>query len=237
MDKFNDPLWHLMGSLFRAHPWHGVSIGPNAPYVVTAFVELTPTDTVKYELDKETGILRVDRPQRFSNVCPALYGLVPQTYCGESTARYSMEKSGKTNIIGDDDPLDICILTEKNLSTGNVLVDAIPIGGLRMLDGNEADDKIIAVMKDDVTYGAKADIRDCPRSLIDRLKHYFLTYKQMPDQSNECEITHVYSRDEALDVIRFAQIDYQSRFSNIKAQLTQTLRNESHIPDSGGPES
>jgi len=62
---------------YRAHPWHGVSMGREAPEVVTVYVEIVPTDTVKYEVDKGSGILRVDRPQQYSNVCPALYGFVP----------------------------------------------------------------------------------------------------------------------------------------------------------------
>ena len=73
-----DPLWKLMGHLFRAHPWHGVSIGDHAPVCVTAFIEIVPTDTAKYEIDKVSGYLRIDRPQQYSNVCPALYGLISE---------------------------------------------------------------------------------------------------------------------------------------------------------------
>src|ERR1043165_9101988 len=78
MSKENaEPLTKLLGLLFKAHPWHGVSIGGDAPEVVTAYIEIVPTDTVKYEMDKATGILAIDRPQRFSNVCPAPYGVGP----------------------------------------------------------------------------------------------------------------------------------------------------------------
>src|SRR5689334_7739553 len=79
----------LLGLLFKAHPWHGVATGPDAPGVVTAYVELVPTDTVKYEIDKASGILKVDRPQQFSNVCPTLYGFIPRTFCGERVAAFS----------------------------------------------------------------------------------------------------------------------------------------------------
>lgn len=68
---------------YRSHPWHGVSAGPDTPSIVTCYVEIVPTDTVKFELDKESGILKVDRPQKYSNHCPTLYGFIPQTYCGD----------------------------------------------------------------------------------------------------------------------------------------------------------
>ena len=79
-------------SMQIAHPWHGVPIGENAPEAVTAFIEIVPTDTVKYEIDKETGFLKIDRPQLFSNAMPSLYGFIPQTYCGEEIARYATEQ-------------------------------------------------------------------------------------------------------------------------------------------------
>ena len=78
--------WQAGGALFQAHPWHGVPIGPDAPHVVTAYIEIVPTDTVKYEIDKLTGLLKVDRPQKYSNFCPSLYGFVPQTLCTDSVA-------------------------------------------------------------------------------------------------------------------------------------------------------
>ncbi|HEX8536752.1 MAG TPA: inorganic diphosphatase, partial [Cystobacter sp.] len=131
---------------FQAHPWHGISPGENAPESVTAYIEIVPTDTVKYELDKEAGILRLDRPQRFSSQCPTLYGFIPRTYCDELVAKRCAERSGHKDIKGDGDPLDICVLTEKVIPAGALLVRAVPVGGFRMVDGNEADDKIIAVL-------------------------------------------------------------------------------------------
>lgn len=223
--KKSEPLWTLMGLLFRSHPWHGVSIGPKAPDSVTVYIELTPNDTVKYELDKVTGILKVDRPQRFSNVCPALYGFIPQTYCAEKVAELTALRTGRKDIAGDGDPLDILVLAEKSITHGNCLLQAVPIGGLRMLDGEEADDKIIAVMPGDITYGRWRDIADCPLALIERLKHYFLTYKMAPDSSEvTCEITHVYGREEAHELIRRSQEDYLARFSDIGSLLTAALR-------------
>src|SRR5437868_1068159 len=200
MSKENaEPLAKLLGLLFKAHPWHGVPIGAEAPEVVTAYIEIVPTDTVKYEVDKVSGFLKVDRPQRFSNYCPVYYGLVPQTYCSDGVAALFAARTNRTGIVGDGDPLDICVLTEKTIPHSDILLTALPIGGFSLADGGEADDKIIAVMKDDATYGNFTDIGDCPISLIDRLQHYFLTYKQAPKAvRHKVEITSVYKRKEAL---------------------------------------
>ena len=214
-DKFSDPIGRLMGLRYKSHPWHGISIGKNAPSELTAFIEVVPTDTVKYEIDKLSGYLKVDRPQKFSNVVPALYGFIPQTFCGTNVGDFCNEKTGRTDIVGDGDPMDICVLTEKDLSHGDLLVDAIPIGGFRMIDGNQADDKIIAVLKNDTVYGHFTNIGEVPKIVIQRLEHYFLTYKDMPGEDRKTEIPHVYGREEALQVIRFAIEDYNSRFDNI----------------------
>jgi inorganic pyrophosphatase len=220
-----ESLWQLMGVLFKAHPWHGVEIGPEAPEVVTSYIEIVPADTVKYELDKTTGHLKIDRPQRYSNVCPSLYGFIPQTYCGPKVAEYSARQAGRSPVVGDQDPLDICVLTEKPISHGDILVRAIPIGGLRMLDGSEADDKIIAVMYDDAAFGSIADIEQCPPTMIERLHHYFLTYKEAPGGTTPvCEITQIYGRDEAHEVIRRSQADYEALYGDLHGTLSEALR-------------
>ena len=198
---------------FTAHPWHGVEIGPNAPDIVTAFIEITPSDTVKYEIDKATGILKVDRPQLYSNVVPALYGFIPQTYCREEVAAICMQQTGLQNIIGDGDPLDILVLTEHRIAHGDILVQAIPIGGLKMLDSNQADDKIIAVLKQDGTYTKWNDLFDLPESIITRLKHYFLTYKLAPGSAQPVDIPLIYGKKEALEVIEASRRDYRSHFA------------------------
>ena len=212
--------FNLFHRLFRAHPWHGVSIGDEVPETVTAYIEIVPSDTVKYELDKPTGHMKVDRPQKFSNVYPTLYGLIPQTYCGDSIADFCMNKASRTGIIGDGDPLDICVLSEKFITHGDLLLPVKPIGGLRMIDGNEADDKIIAVMRGDAIYGHMKDIYECPPAQVDRLKHYFLTYKDAPGaRKRETEITHVYGRDEAYEVIERSMADYETKYGDLKAQF------------------
>ncbi|HEY5885549.1 MAG TPA: inorganic pyrophosphatase [Pyrinomonadaceae bacterium] len=205
----SDPHSATGNRLFQAHPWHGVSAGAKAPEMVNAYIEIVPTDAVKYELDKASGHLRVDRPQRFSSMCPTLYGFIPQTYCGEQVAKLCADRTGATDIQGDGDPLDICVLTEKTFAHGSFLLLASPIGGLRMIDGRQADDKIIAILDADLAFGHITEISECPAALIDRLKHYFLSYKQLPgDAPRRVEISDVYGRAEAMDVITRSMRDY-----------------------------
>ncbi|MFM2307420.1 MAG: hypothetical protein RLZZ367_2089 [Bacteroidota bacterium] len=202
-------------SHYKAHPWHGISYGEQFPDILTAFIEIVPTDTVKYEIDKASGWLKVDRPQLYSNIVPALYGFIPQTLCDIKVGEYCMAKTGQTGILGDQDPMDILVLTEKTIPNGGILVQAIPIGGFRMIDKNEADDKIIAVMKDDAVYGHITDISQLEVKIVNRLKHYFLTYKDLPGaaEKKRVEIAATYGREEALEVIKESAIDYKARFA------------------------
>lgn len=197
-------------NLNKPHPWHGISPGANCPKEITAFIEIVPGDTVKYEIDKESGYLKIDRPQKFSNAVPALYGFIPKTYCGNNIAEYASTNSKAKISKGDGDPLDICVLTEKLITHGDILVDAIPIGGLRMIDKEEADDKIIAVLKQDEIYGNWKDISDCPQAIIDRIKHYFLTYKNLPGNPQPVIIDSVYGAEIARTVILKSLEDYKN---------------------------
>ncbi|MCW3804441.1 inorganic pyrophosphatase [Plebeiibacterium marinum] len=215
-----DPIGRLMGLRYKSHPWHGINIGPEAPKIVTSFIEVVPTDTIKYEIDKTTGYLKIDRPQKYSNVVPALYGFIPQTFCGQKIGEFCSQKSGREGIEGDGDPLDICVLTEKDVPHGDILAVAIPIGGFRMIDGNQADDKIIAVLKGDIVYGDITDIDQLPELVVNRLKHYFLTYKDMPGLDADCEITHIYNAEEAREIIKLSAIDYDSRFDSLRNALS-----------------
>jgi inorganic pyrophosphatase len=222
MSNDDAALNELFKLLFQAHPWHGVSPGPKAPAELAAYIEIVPTDPVKYELDKGSGHLRVDRPQRFSSMCPTLYGFIPQTFCGDEVAALCAERTGLTGIEGDGDPMDICVLSEKAFAHGSFFLQAKPIGGLRMIDGRQADDKIIAVLSADVAYGHIEDISACPKGLVDRLTHYFLTYKQLPGEApRRVEIAAVYSREEALDVIARSIRDYRQRFGEPELRVTQ----------------
>lgn len=227
-DHDRERAWELFGLLFQAHPWHGVSIGPEAPRVVTAYIEIVPTDTVKYEIDKPSGHLKVDRPQQFSNVCPTLYGFIPQTFCGERVAAFGLSTGdaahGDRVIEGDADPLDICILSERTFSHGDTLLQAVPVGGLRLIDRNQADDKIVAVLKGDAAFGHCREIGDLPRALIERLQHYFLTYKRPPGAALEAiHINSVYGSALAHEVIERSRADYEERYPRLKDRFLEAL--------------
>jgi inorganic pyrophosphatase len=201
---------------FRPHPWHGINPGARFPEIVMAYVELTPADGVKYEIDKISGYLKVDRPQRFSNFCPTLYGFVPRTYCGEQVAAHKIPGAPFVDH-GDNDPLDICVLTDRPVSRGEILLEARPVGGLRMVESAEADDKIIAVLIGDPTYGDVADVSQIPRAVIDRLRHYFLTYKTIPGESAATiTVDPVYNAMEARAVLNAARADYVAKFAAIE---------------------
>lgn len=195
---------------FKAHPWHGINVGDKAPELVTCFIEIVPTDTVKYEVDKETGYLSIDRPQKYSNIIPALYGFIPQTYSGDRVAELTNQELGRTDIEGDNDPVDICVLTEKDITHGDIIVKARPIGGFRLLDHNKADDKLIAVLENDAIYSSFRSINDVPAMVLDRLKHYFTTYKDLPgDRFPRCILTEIYDVNTAHEIIRRSIEDYQ----------------------------
>lgn len=218
-------LHDLLALMFQAHPWHGVPPGPQAPAMINAYIEVVPTDGVKYELNKATGYLSVDRPQRFSSLCPTPYGFIPQTFCGERVAELSRIRESEAGIRGDGDPLDICVLTEKAVTHGDFIVRAKPIGGLRMIDTKEADDKIIAVLIDDVAYGHMENISDCPSGLIERLQHYFLSYKQLPHETaRRVEIAAVYDRAEAMNVIERSMIDYRDLYGAPEKRIGELRR-------------
>jgi inorganic pyrophosphatase len=215
-------LTDLLGLLFQAHPWHGIpAVAADAPDTVNAYIEIVPTDAVKYELDKASGHLRIDRPQRFSSQCPTMYGFVPQTYCAD---RVAARAHAEEDLQGDGDPLDICVITEKSIAHG-VVLRAKPIGGLRMIDGNQADDKIIAVLEKDVTFGHLRELSECPPGVITRLEHYFLSYKQMPDgTARKVRIAERYGRSEALAVVEASQADYRERWGVQESRLQELKR-------------
>ncbi len=218
-NRIMDPIGKLMGLRYKSHPWHGINIGENAPESLMAFIEMVPTDTVKYEVDKESGYLRIDRPQKYSNVVPSLYGFIPQTYCADLVATFANEKTNRNDIVGDKDPLDICVLTEKEIVHGDIIVQSKPIGGFRMIDGNEADDKIIAVLEGDAVFDIYNDVSELPQIIVDRLKHYFLTYKDLPGNPSNVEITTTYGKKEAMEVIKRAMQDYRNKLNNLGSLL------------------
>ena len=175
--------------------------------MLNAFIEITPFDMMKYEIDKVSGYLRVDRPLRSSAQHPALYGFVPRTYCGERVAK--LAPAAKR---GDGDPLDICVLSERPINRTEIIIRCRVIGGLQMIDRGEADDKLISVLDGDYIWGNARDISDAPAVLIERLQHYFLTYKLVPGERPVARITSIYGRNHAMRVVRAAMEDYEAKF-------------------------
>lgn len=192
----------------KAHPWHGVSIGENAPEIVTVFIEIVPRDTVKYEIDKESGYLKIDRPQQYSNVVPANYGFIPRTFCGSGIAQIAAENSGKPINKGDGDPLDILVLSEHHIPRGDIILKAKPIGGFCLIDSGEADDKIIATLSGDKVFEQYEEISQLPKGILERIEHYFLTYKNFPNEPQKCEIAYKYDSKQSHEVITKAMQDY-----------------------------
>lgn len=195
---------------FRPHPWHGLDIGPDAPNVVTAYIEITPYSTVKYEVDKVSGFLKVDRPQRMNALPPTLYGFLPRTYCGSRIAAMAGTPEG------DGDPLDICVLSERAIDRADIILRARVVGGLLMKDKGEADDKIVAVLEGDAVWGDVRELADLPPALVARLRHYFETYKLEPGK-NPVTVDLEYGRDRALAVIRAAMADYDAEIATLGA--------------------
>ncbi len=186
---------------WRPHPWHGLEVGPQPPRLVTAYIELTPFDLVKYEVDKTTGYLKVDRPQHTSSQPPTLYGFIPRTYCGARVGALASKA-----IKGDGDPLDICVIKSEVILTARV------VGGMLMIDNGEADDKILAVLDKDRFWEKAQDVADLPSVLVERLRHYFSTYKLIPGKESAAYIESIYDAAHAMQVIEAARQDYTEMF-------------------------
>jgi inorganic pyrophosphatase len=203
MDR-TEPYWQ-----WRPHPWHGLSTGPNPPRLVNAYIEITPFDAMKYEIDKHTGYLRMDRPQTSSSLPPTLYGFIPRTYCADRVAGLCPRAEH-----GDGDPLDICVIAERPITRAEVLVSAQVIGVLKTLDGGRADDKILAVLENDPVWGGVEDVSRMPEAVTFRLRHYFGTYKLIPGQSNRVEVLSLHDTEEALAVVTAAIADYEEAYGH-----------------------
>lgn len=192
---------------WRPHPWHGLEVGDRAPEYVQAYIELTPFDLVKYEIDKATGYLRVDRPQRSSSQPPTLYGFIPRTFCGDRVGKLTPAADG-----GDQDPLDVCVLSERPIARSEVVLNAHVVGGFEVVDGDQADDKIIAVLENDNVWGHARDVSDLPPVLVERLRHYFSTYKMIPGTPSPLTVQSLYGRERAQTVVQASIEDYEENF-------------------------
>jgi len=204
MPPFPQPFYR-----WRPHPWHGLEVGREPPYLVQAYIEITPFDTVKYEIDKKTGYMRVDRPQRTSSQPPTLYGFIPRTFCGQRVGDLIPEAKR-----GDGDPLDICVFSERPITRSEVVLNVRVIGGLQMIDNEEADDKIVAVLENDPLWSDVKDISKLSDNLAERLRHYFLTYKLMPGEKSHTHIEKIYGHEHAAAVVKASIEDYIDEFGD-----------------------
>ena len=142
---------------------------------------------MKYGVDKTTGYLRVDRPQRSSSLPPTWYGFIPRTYCGSRVGDLSTAVRK-----GDGDSPDICVLSERAINRAEVILHVRIVGGIHMVDHGEADDKIVAVLQNDAVWGKATDISDIPEILVERLRRYFAPYKPVPGKESEVSVESIY---------------------------------------------
>lgn len=192
---------------WRPHPWHGLETGPEPPNRVYAYIEMTSFDYIKYEVHKETGYLYVDRPQRTSSLTPALYGFIPRTYCGDNVKALS---KGATR--GDGDPLDIIVVSERPINRAEIFLSAVVVGAVQMLDHEEADDKIIAVLENDHIYGNIKNVYELPEVIVERILHYFKTYKMVEGEEPLIKIIGVHGPEMAKKIVQAAIDDYSIAF-------------------------
>jgi len=173
------------------HPWHDVEIGSTAPEIVTGIIEIPKNCRAKYELDKDSGLLKLDRVLYSSINYPTNYGFIPRTYCD------------------DDDPLDILVLSQITI-VPMCLVDAKVIGVMHMMDGGEMDDKIIAVAANDMSVNHINDISELPAHHLIELRSFFEDYKKL--EKKTVDVEEFQNREVALEVIRQSMIDYEKKF-------------------------
>lgn len=176
-----------------SNPWHRVSVGENAPEVVNGIIEIPKNTRAKYELDKDTGLLRMDRVLYSSVYYPANYGFIPQTYCD------------------DNDPLDILVLTQITM-VPMCIVDAKVIGVMRMLDDGELDDKIIAVAANDMSVNHINDISELPRHFFQELQRFFEDYKKL--EKKPVEVQGFQNVDVAKQIIQQSMEDYNEMIAS-----------------------
>ncbi len=177
--------------MIHFNPWHNIQAGEKSPQVVNAIIEIPKDSKHKFEMDKETGMLRLDRFLYSAVHYPGDYGFLPQT------------------LWYDSDPIDIIILTQRPVYP-MTLVSAKIIGVLRMFDGEEKDDKLIAVYDSDPRYEEIKDVGDIPKHTIAELKHFFETYKEL--QGKKCKVMEILGKDAAYKDVEEAQKRYQDKY-------------------------
>lgn len=178
------------------HPWHDVEIGPDAPALIPAVIEVPKGSKTKYELDKGNGLIRVDRILFSSVQYPANYGFIPRTYCG------------------DHDPLDILVLCQETIVPLAVM-RAKPIGVMKMLDQGEADDKIIAVHVDDPEYAHYDSIDQLPPHRMLEVRRFFEDYKKL--EKKLVVVEKFLGADDARRIVAEALELYRTRAADLRA--------------------
>lgn len=173
------------------NPWHSVSPGSEVPNVVNAIIEIPKGCRAKYELDKESGLLKLDRVLYSSVYYPANYGFIPQSYCD------------------DHDPLDILVISQVEC-VPMCIIDAKVIGVMQMIDGGEADDKIIAVAANDMSVNHISDITELPPHFIDEMRHFFEEYKKL--EKKTVVVEEFQNKEKAKQIILKSFDDYRKIF-------------------------
>ena len=176
----------------KFHPWHHVSYGENVPEKVNGIIEIPKNSRAKYELDKQSGMLMLDRVLYSSINYPANYGFIPKTYCD------------------DGDPLDILVISQIDI-VPMCLVEAKVIGVMRMLDGGEMDDKIIAVAANDMSVNHINDISELPPHSLLELRSFFEDYKKL--ENKEVIVEDFQDRNVAMEVLKQSILDYDEKFT------------------------
>lgn len=174
------------------HPWHDVPIGDDVPDEINIVVEISKGSKVKYELDKDTGLLEVDRVLYSSVVYPENYGFIPQT------------------LADDDDPLDAIVLMQEPIQPMSLL-EVRPIGLLPMVDEGENDENILCVHVDDPQYEAFTHVNELPEHRLNEIKQFFKEYKNL--EGKEVEVGEISGPEDAVEYIRRAIERYKKQFS------------------------
>lgn len=179
----------------NVHPWHGIEVGEKQPKIINVVIEIPKDCTVKYEIDKKTGMLKLDRYMYSSMHYPADYGFVPQT------------------LWEDNDPLDIFVITHRPSFPG-ILCEAKVIGVIRMEDNGEKDDKIIAVHANDPRYSQWDSIKDIPKHFLKEMQHFLETYKDL--EGKKVKVFKILDKEDAYKDVKKGMKLYQEKFGNEK---------------------
>ena len=188
--------------MYVLHPWHGAHYGEDAPAIVNGLIEISQGSRAKYEIDKTTGLLKLDRVIYSSFHYPVNYGFIPQTYCD------------------DKDPLDILVLSSVE-AVPLCLIDAKVIGVMRMVDNNEQDDKIIAVAKNDKSVNHIEELEDLPQHTMDQIKRFFEDYKKL--ENKIVKVEKFLGRQDAYKIIEEAILLYKEKKSELIGENPMSL--------------